>query len=401
MRFVPLICLITMISIPVQAAPGDKFTPESKWSEKVSTKRQLRSTDQPTVPDGFKAVKIASNLGTIVSVAVIENDVFIADASQDRILRLKSRNADTQFETRAEYLIGFDGIRNLDTDGKHLFMADKHGIWKIDAGNSLVASQAPDLLFGRPSAQSSQKLSLAIFPDKTSLAVGVGRDIYKVDLSSGKNQIIGRGNWEVQSLAVSPSGTIWAGVTALGKSYILPIRSEAQNVPKLVLPPRTNVKDLRFWEQEQIPEFWPKDWSKTLFMSLDGNQPMLAQAHFNFGDISPDFTAFIDGFSKPSSFIGRREYWGIPSAIEILSNGRLVFAEQENGALWTMEKRPDPPVAPEPDVENVNDQNPVVEPDKKSIFPEIIRGSSLKSASGLESDELLKAPKKKEDPENE
>lgn len=390
-----------MVSWPAHAAPGEKFTPETKWSEKASSKRQVRANDIPVAPNGFEAVKIASNLGEIVALAVVENDVFIADAAQNRILRLKGGNANTEFVTRAEYLIGFDGLGDLATDDRHLFISDKNGIWKIDVSTSFVATKAPKLLLSHRSANPDHHISMAISPDNKHMAIGTGSDIYTVDLSTGKKRLTGNGNWNVRSLAVSPSGTIWAGVNAHGISYILPIRPQGQNVSKLALPRNANIKDLRFWDLEQLPENWPKDWSTTLFMSLDGSRPMLAQAHFNFGDISPNFSAFIDGFSMPSRFVGRREYWGAPSTIEILSNGQLIFAEAENGALWALEKLPEPPTKPEPVTENTDDNELDAEADKKSIFPEIIRGSSIQSASGLETDKLLKAPKQPDEPENE
>jgi WD40 repeat protein len=385
---------------PALAAPGDTFNAESKWTEKPASKRQFRKNDSPEIPEGFKIKKSVSNLGEITALAIVNNDVFAADSAQGRITRLKSRNANGNFDVRAEYLIGFNKIYDLAAAQDILFISDNTGIWQSNVGQMLVAPDVPRLIYSNPSPLAGNKISIAVLPDGKTLVVGNGGNIVALDTATQKQKQISRGPWRVQDVAVSPTGSIWASVSENGSSYILPIRSEAEGVARLALPPHSNATDIRFWNKENFPENWPVKWGSDLFFSIDGNQPMLARAHFNFGDISSEFTAFVDGFSTPSPIVGRREYWGVPTALEILPNGQLIFAEREQGSLWVLEKEPETKekLIPLMEAAEIPETETVLE--KKPVFPILLKGSSIKSASGLETDELLKAPKQEKDKDN-
>ncbi|RZV40678.1 MAG: hypothetical protein EX271_09785, partial [Acidimicrobiales bacterium] len=334
MRFGLFLFLITLIYWPANAKPGDTIKADSEWPDTAAIKRQVRSTDTPIAPEGFQASKIASNLGEIVSIIPVGNDVFVADADQDRVLRLRSRSEGKAFESRAEYLIGFDQINDLATDGKYLFISDRNGIWKIEIDVALVATRAPGLLYAHRYPQTGSRISIAMFPDKNAIAVGVGNEVFLIDATTGNKQLVSKGKWIIENVAVSPTGGIWASVFESGNAYIMPMRVDTENIARLSLPPHTHAIDIQFWHNERYPESWPDQWASDMIVSLNGNRPVLARAHFNFGDIMPEFTVFIDGFSKPSQIVGRRNYWGVPTAITVLPNGHLVFAEREHGTLW-------------------------------------------------------------------
>ena len=90
----------------------------------------------------------------------------------------------------------------------------------------------------------------------------------------------------------------------------------------------------------------------------------------------------------------------MPTALEILPNGQLIFAEREQGSLWVLEKEPETKekLIPLMEAAEIPETETVLE--KKPVFPILLKGSSIKSASGLETDELLKAPKQEKDKDN-
>lgn len=399
MRFVFFILAVILTSVPVLAAPGDKINVDSKSYDTPATKRQIRSNDSPVAPAGFKIERRVTNLGKISALAIANNDVFVADSAQDRILRLKSRTANSVFDIRAEYLIGFNQINDLVAANGELFISDKTGVWKINVGHMLVAQNSPELIYSHPTPHSKNTISMAILTDGKTLIIGNGNTIIALNPATKKHRQVSKGNWWVQDIAVSPTGSIWAAVTESGSSYILPIRTETEDVVRLALPPHAVATDIQFWKKDIFPENWPAEWASDLIFTLEGNHPMLARAHFNFGDITPEFTALVDGFSAPSRFVGRREYWGAPTALEIMPNGQLIFAEREQGSLWVMEKEVKPQEKPNALIEVPEIPETETIPDKKSIFPELLKGSSIESASGLETDDLLKAPKPEKDKE--
>lgn len=400
MRFVFFILAFTLTPVPVLAAPGDKINIESKSYDSQATKRQVRLNDKPVAPAGFKIERRVSNLGDIVALAIANKDVFVADAGQDRILRLKSRGANSVFDVRAEFLIGFDQINDLVAAKSDLFISDNTGIWKINVGQLLVAQNVPELIYSNPTPHLKSTISMAITPDQETLIIGNGETIIALNTATNKHRQISKGQWRVQDIAVSPTGSIWASVSEGNLSYVLPIRTDSEDVARLALPRHTLATDIRFWNKELFAKDWPTEWASDLFFTLDGGRPMLARAHFNFGDITPEFTAFVDGFSAPSRFVGRREYWGAPTALEILPNGQLIFAEREQGSLWVMEKVVEAEEKPIVLIEAPEIPETEIIPVKKSVFPDLIKGSSIKSASGLETDELLKAPKPEKNNEN-
>jgi len=392
MRFALIVTILTLVAPLAFAAPGDTYDGETNWSEGPASKRQFRTNDRPTSPAGFSVTKRGTNLGNIVALAVVENDLFVADAAQDRVLRLKSRNANSSFETRAEFLIGFHQINDMAANSNWLFMSDNAGVWKIDVGTSLVATQAPKLLYAYDTAQKNNSISIAIHPKEETLVVGTGNCVTAVHTHTGTARTVACGKWHIQDIAISPNGGIWASAQENGTSYILPIRDKDDSFARLKLPVNSEVKDIQFWHPEKYPKNWPKTWTSDLVFSLTGSHPMLARAHFNFGDIAPEFTSFIDGFSKPSRFVGGRDYWGIPGPMAVLNNGHMVFAEHEQGALWALEKEntEKPSSPPPPKKRNLKEIDPpTIEKNKPPTLP---RGSSIGSASKLETDELLKRP---------
>ena len=396
MRFVLSFLFCLSLSTPPLAAPGDILQAKTDQAEKPAIKRQLRSSDIPFAPDGFSLKKLALHLGSIKAFAVQGDDVFVADSAQDRILRLRSRTDAVGFETRSEFLIGFDGLSDIAATDRDLFMADRSGVWRIVPGRNLVATTAPEFIFKTPPPSKDKPIVLALSPDAKTLYFGLGRDLFSYQIEHRSQKIVSGFQGEIEQLAVSPSGSLWVAIRENGNSAIIPVRAGSDKAARLEFPRGTQLHDLGFWPLDSFPDSWPQEWKSDLLIAMGGNLPMIARAHFNFGDIAPQYTAFIDGFSNPSRIVGRREYWGIPSAMAILENGQIIFAQKQQGLIWVVEKsdievRPDAPVT-EPKAEISSNSAKK----DKSFFPELLQGSSIKSASGLETDELLKAQQKSE-----
>ena len=392
MRFAFVSLIFSLATVQAFAAPGDKYDKDSEWSERPAIKRQARSNDVPTAPKGFAVAKIGSNLGEVIALTTIDSDLFVADATQDRVIRLKSRQKNSVFETRAEFLVGFNNIHDLATDETYLYMSDNDGIWEIPAGNSLIADKAPKLVYQNPSRNLGSKISLASLPGDQKLIVGNGKCVFGLNAITGETKNYACGDWQVEDVAVSPSGGIWASVVENNSANIMPIRQSMDDVVKMKLPPHAKSTDIQFWKSDKFPETWPGEWAADLLFSISGTHPMIGRAHFNFGDIETGFTSFVDGFSNPSRFVGGREYWGQPTAIAILDNGETIFGVSETGSLWVMKKD-----SKSSKIDRVisKKSEPVIEEtetEKKKTPISLPRGSSIQSASGLETDELLKKP---------
>ena len=390
MRFAFVSLIFSLATVQAFAAPGDKYDKDSEWSERPAIKRQARSNDVPTAPKGFAVAKIGSNLGEVVALTTIDSDLFVADTTQDRVIRLKSRQKNSVFETRAEFLVGFNNIHDLATDETYLYMSDNDGIWEIPASNSLIADKAPKLVYQNPSRNLGSKISLASLPGDQKLIVGNGKCVFSLNAITGETRNYACGDWQVEDVAVSPAGGIWASVIENNSTFIMPIRQSMDDVVKMKLPPNAKSTDIQFWNSDKFPETWPDEWVSDLLFSMSGNHPMIGRAHFSFGDIKADFTGFVDGFSNPSRFVGGREYWGQPTAIAILDNGETIFAVGETGSLWVM-KKDNKPLK----IDRVISKKPETvinepETEKKKTPLSLPRGSSIQSASSLETDELLK-----------
>jgi len=390
MRFVLIFLMCCFGARFALAAPGDKYNEDTNWSDRRISKRQSLSSDRPAAPSGFSVKKIETNLGNVVALAVINDDLFVADAAQDRVLRLKSRNANHVFETRAEFLIGFTQIRDLAVSSNWLFMSDNTGVWKIDVGNSLVANEAPELFFSHPRSQEIGPASIDLDTNKNMLVLGLGNCVFTVELISGKAKKLACATGRIQDIAISPNGGIWASVVEKGATYIKQITESENPTSHLKLPPNAKAVHMQFWSSESYSKSWPQEWTSDLIFSMTGGQPMLARAHFNFGDISSEFTSFIDGFSNPSRFVGSREYWGSPGAMAILGNGQLVFTERERGSLWTLQKDKLSTKKKAPMLAKKKPARDDIELKRKTKPVVLPRGSSIDSASTLESDALLR-----------
>jgi hypothetical protein len=294
-------------------------------------------------------------------------------------------------------LIGFERLNDIASDGTHLFISDANGVWKVPANRAMIADERPTKI-----VDLTEGAALTYHPKTQSVVVGTKNRIIFYDLKTDFLSGLFIGDKQAIALAYSPAGGLLATIKEGDDIYILPFKGRIEDTLRLELPPGAKLTDMHFWPKDKLPDAWPKEWAADMLVSVGGDEPMIARAHFNFGEIKPELTPLIDGFSKPSRIVGRRDVWGQPSALAIMPDGRLIFSEKENGGIWVLDKLPlDPENSVDPTPE-ILEQNQSEKPSKPRT-PALIYGSSIESVSGLqhgsalEKDDLLMPAAKEEE----
>ncbi|MEE9273580.1 MAG: hypothetical protein V3U57_09995 [Robiginitomaculum sp.] len=383
------------------AKPGDTLQAgQNKEGETVQTEtvqimqRRARSSDTPFVPEGFAAQNIAKNLGKISAIGHAGTDLFVLEQSSGQLFRLRDRDQDGDFELRSKFLIGFDRASSIAVNKDFVFVADAAGVWQIKTGTSMSASAHPkNILPLAKNKYTSGPRPLALSQNGHLLYVGLTHaqsqtgQIIVIDLTSRAPSIFTSGNWQPKAFAINPAGQVLVGLETKDGNIIAPIKNRhVQILEGLKLAEQTSIEDLKFWQGGVL-------------MALGGVRPMLALAEYEYGTLSAKYTVVIDGFSRQSLIRGRREIWGLPSAITILPNEKFIFAEQNGGALWSLVAQPGPPeipkaiaLKPKPKTKPaLESKTGLLENPKK---PLILMGSSIESASIIKTDDQLKRKKK-------
>jgi hypothetical protein len=355
--------------------------------------RRPGPSDIPTVSKGYAIANIADGFGDITAVDICGDGLCIADAKNNKLHRIRDRGASGRFTERFDYLIGFDGLSDVAVDKDQVFISDASGIWRSVLERAPIATKAPDPVFRmNPNTTFSAK-PLALGTGGKALYVGIQTSdmghILSIDLETNLPKIIASGPWVPLAITVSPNDVVWVAYQRQDQFFVGTL--ETLSLPNkssetLQLPTDAFPHDLLFWESD-------------LLISLGGPDPMIARAHFKFGDMQPNITPFIQGFSNPSRILGKREYWGMPAAMSSSPDGHLIFAEKFTGTLWSTTKHATPPPKlPDTKIKQAPDPLPGPIMPENPKRPDVLRGSSIgqassiRNGSALEEDKLLKSP---------
>lgn len=351
---------------------------------------QSLADEIPRPVDGYKINLLTQNLGDITALAVIGNDIFALDKNKDRILRLRDQNQDGTIDIQTVYLLGFEHAAHMVAFQNHLYISDANGIWKSNVGKNLSAPTAPTNIVPF-TAQSHSPLAVS----KTALYAGVMTATFKgvvtINMYTNTVRPFAKSKWEIQALTTSPTGQLWAALKTNSGTHVLKVNNQES---LLLHPLKANmtaidIKDMRLWQEK-------------LLLAIARPTPKIVQQNFAYGELTDMPKPLVGLFSKPSIAIGEIDIWGIPSAMAVLGNGNLLFADGENGHIWEVSKikfsphaaKIDQPVLPQATKASAE----ILSPAKP---PVLIFGSSITSASSLNhgsaigKDDLLKSKKQK------
>ena len=194
----------------------------------------------------------------------------------------------------------------------------------------------------------------------------------------------------VQALTTSPSSQLWASLQTSGGTHVVKINKQAM----LSLPPTDKNLVGRKVEAMLL-------WKDHLLLATSRPKPKIIKYGFAYGELAGKAKPLIGGFSNPSISVGKIDIWGSPSAMTVLGNGNLIFADGKNGTIWEISKakiqpqkiKINQPATPKEAQENT-EAPMIIKP------PTTISGSSISSASSLNhgsaigKDELLGSKKK-------
>ncbi len=362
--------------------------------------RQAGPRDIPSPHDGMTAVRRAQNLGSVTALAVLDHDVFVLDAQQNRVLRLRDQNQDGSMDMRSVFLVGFNNASDMVIMNNDLFISDAKGIWHIAPDKNLAASHRPTNIVSFKGQNTQTPIPLAYRPEDSILFIGINTPKTKLgkiidyNIITKTTHMVAQGKWQVQDIALTPHGDLWAALQ-VGSHAQLQHISTQNNEPLIISTTtleNTIIKSIIFWHSY-------------LLSAHTSPVPKISKHAFSYGGIAvhadkKEDGNLIDGFSEAGIVLGKTNVWGSPSALAVLANNKLMFADSINGTLWQLSNLP-------PKTSIIKKKAlkivtaPKTEVQKKSVRkpPELLHGSSITSASSLSygsaigKDDLLKTDK--------
>lgn len=396
MRFVFLLSLMGLLAEPVWAQPGQTYsleetvTPRSPIVSHAKITRQVRSSQNaPQTIAGFQISRTASNLGEISAMALAKDGtIFTADETKGRITRLSDRGQDGQIDTTRVIASGLTAPSGIAVIDNWVYIADATAIWRVDQNGG-----APELfvsLQNTGAMTSPRPLLVNILGNQLMLGLSSkdgNAKIVTIDLDTKRADLMTVGPGRITALAGLPKGPFWAGMSGA----LVPIMDgQPLNIDTgQNLEQGTEIGGLILPGQFDNPAGWPDEARDDIIATQSGTDNMSARSSggFNvisipthFGQPSSEIQILIDGFLTRT----RRSAWGQPGAMVMDARG-LFIADRWSGNVWRLSKaRPKPVIVVEPEPEAIVANTETEDEDEAIRGSGIGAGSQIDTASKLD-----------------
>jgi len=307
--------------------------------------------------DGYKLTVFARRLGDISAMARHEDGtLYVAERAAGRIFRIQDRRLDGTADTTQPLAHRFDRPSGLAVIGDALFVSDRSGLWRINAGGG-----TPDLIapFARSGSTGDPHPIARIGADR--LLLGLNRPdgtarLLEIEIASGVARLREEGPGQIIgfSKARSEDGKFpepWVLLTRNGETRFGQTLATAHNI------------DL------DVSAIWLDEVQGQAVLALpDGVSTTVA----TFAGIRGKGQSLLSGFVSGASGVR-------PGAM--LADARGLFvSDQSGGRIWLISKRPEAePVEIKSEAVGIER----LEPDVPTTRPDLLRGSGITRSSTM------------------
>ena len=362
-------------------------------------KRGRGISEIPQVPEGLKVTRFASGLGDISAmIGDVDGSIYISDQQRGRIFKLTDRNQDGVPDQSRVIASNLSTPSGLAVVGNDLYIADDAAVWTVPLNGGAKTVFVPLV---NSNSDSGPRPLMAILPRRSdaagSLVIGLNKQdghgqLIRVDLSTRRAELLAKGTDPILSMARSGQ-SLWVGtpnaVAPVEGGAILMSDAYALKAPVtgLILPGQytSNADGFETWAEHMIVALGHTQRQGTM---THGSQVKTIPT--KFGNTNGLPKPFVSGFTAS----GNRTAWGKPGAMWMDARG-LFLADSWSGTLWRISANLPKVIEKKPESVPEEITEPTPETPKSTALP-LIDGidqtpaATLKTGSQIESASRLK-----------
>lgn len=358
----------------------------------ISIPKIIRGRGRPAlrVPQGFKVELFASGLVSPRNMAVAPNgDVFVVEASSQRIAVLRDTDGDGKAEFRRLFCSGLRGPHGIAFHGSFLYVANTGSIVRFPYKDGQTQAQSkpevvvPDLP-AKPGYNMHWTRSIAFSPDDGRMYVSIGsatnddveplpRGTIQSYMPDGSDRkLVASGLRNAVGLTFRPgTGELWAScierdfmggdtppdfITRVrwGQFYGWPYYYIGRNRdPRhmALRPPRSDVTVPTICvEAHSIPlslafytgTMFPEEYRGDMFVAMRGSTNRVPRSgykvvrvRFDGATANPVYEDFVVGWVPDRR---KKEVWGRPVSVAVAKDGALLIADEPAHCIWRVSR---------------------------------------------------------------